>query len=73
MKNMRLTYENEIIDAEVGIPLKDALKVQMENSGIEEIIAAPLSLVFACVLSCIFVVIVFFCHFSCSVYNNILL
>ena len=37
---MRLTYENEIIDVEVGMPLKDALKSQMERSGIEEIIAA---------------------------------
>ena len=37
---MKLTYENEIIEAEAGMPLKDALKMQLENSNIKEIIAA---------------------------------
>ena len=37
---MRITYENEQIDVKEGTTIKDALKTQIENSDLKDIIAA---------------------------------
>ena len=37
---MRITYENEVLEVEEGTAIKDALKEQMERSGVKDIIAA---------------------------------